>query len=301
MGDWLKYHRRIEQSVVWQDAELFRFWMWLLGRAAWRPRQVAKLGGRELGPGQVFIGTRDAAKTLRIGHQRVRTMLKLLEGCANLTREPTRHGTIITICNWTSYQKTGGPANTRKNTELTRSQHAPSKRRSLNEEYTKIPPLPPQALRTDGARTGTDGRGVGGGNGETKTMAKSKVPRCPPELDCERFRTAWGAWTEHLVQLGVPMTSVQEQAVLWNELGRLGLKEAVRAVELSTRRGWRRIYQEDRPRAVGSSSVSPVGLTPPRTAEEMRAEATRALEAQLARREQTARERAEARRSWKEA
>jgi hypothetical protein len=54
--------------------------------------------------GQFIFGRRKAAEEINMSERSIRTCLSFLERHGNLTIETTHHYSIITICNWPSYQ-----------------------------------------------------------------------------------------------------------------------------------------------------------------------------------------------------
>lgn len=108
---WIKLHRKILGSRIFVSAELFHFWCWCLLKASHSKQYVSVVSGRgihvvELGPGQFIFGRFAAGKFLRIRPSTARNRLDLLRKWGNLDTKTDTRCTIVTICNWGTYQNT---------------------------------------------------------------------------------------------------------------------------------------------------------------------------------------------------
>ena len=104
-GDWIKLYRKMLKSAVFtsRDPALFKVWIAILLEANWERRQLDN--GQVLEPGQLVIAQRRFANEFKFSRQKFRTCLEKLGKCGNLTHKATQHGTLITICNWGTYQQ----------------------------------------------------------------------------------------------------------------------------------------------------------------------------------------------------
>ena len=109
-GDgWVKLHRIIEDSRVFQNAELLKVWVWCLIKANHRDMWVPfRAGGGTteilVKSGQFIFGRKTAAKKLKMKPSSVRNRIKKLENMRNVDIQTDTHPTIVTICNWEKYQ-----------------------------------------------------------------------------------------------------------------------------------------------------------------------------------------------------
>ena len=106
---WVKMHRKLACSRVFQNPDLLKVWIWCLLRANHSEVWVTIKTGRGetevfLKPGQFIFGRKSAAKELRMKPSSIRNRMKKLENMRNLDMQPDTHYTIITITNWSSYQ-----------------------------------------------------------------------------------------------------------------------------------------------------------------------------------------------------
>ena len=132
---WIKIHRKIRRSAAFQNPTVGWVWVNLLLEANWERSQL--LTGEWLEAGDLIIGQAKFADSIGVTRQNLRTALSNLEKCKNLTIRSTKHGTHITICNYSSYQNSEIEANQQltnsqptANQQLTNSQPQNKKERS---------------------------------------------------------------------------------------------------------------------------------------------------------------------------
>lgn len=106
---WIKLHRKLLNSRVFQNKDLLRVFLWCLLKASHREEWVPVKTGRgetevHLKPGQFIYGRKKAAKKLKMPQSSVRNRIEKLKNIGNLDIQPDTHYTIITIINWETYQ-----------------------------------------------------------------------------------------------------------------------------------------------------------------------------------------------------
>jgi len=106
---YIKIHRKIAASQVFQNPDLLKVWLWCLLKASYKERYVSVDTGRGqteilLKPGQFIYGRRAAAKELRMKPSSVRNRIEKLKNMRNLDIQPDTHFSIITVLNWDGYQ-----------------------------------------------------------------------------------------------------------------------------------------------------------------------------------------------------
>jgi hypothetical protein len=129
--------------------------------ANWEKRQLKN--GQWIERGQLVVGLAKYARSIGVGVQSLRTNLVAFEKCEMLTRQPTRQGTLLSICNYSTYQDEKCTANTPTNKQLTHSQHTANtqpthsqhenknsnKTRTSKEELRKPPPPPSEEVQEE--------------------------------------------------------------------------------------------------------------------------------------------------------
>ena len=98
----VRLHRKVTESAVFKDPELFRLFCYLLCRANWRETSLAD--GTVLRPGQLICGRDQLARELGGSPSTTRRRMKKLEMLKICELKTGRRGTVVTLCNWGAYQ-----------------------------------------------------------------------------------------------------------------------------------------------------------------------------------------------------
>lgn len=88
--------------------------------------------GKEIKRGQTFSSISHLAKSTGLSEMMVRTSLKKLKKSKNVTCDITSEGSLITICNYNTYQSSDLPSNKPINKRVTSEQQANNKRVTTN-------------------------------------------------------------------------------------------------------------------------------------------------------------------------
>lgn len=109
MDGWIKLHRKLLSSRVWNtaDAEGKVILITLLLRASHAATQwrITASKTASLNPGQLFITYRTFAAKCGVSTKKITTELQRLESLGFASTKKGREGTIITVCNWAYYQQ----------------------------------------------------------------------------------------------------------------------------------------------------------------------------------------------------
>ncbi len=105
MDGYIKLHRRILESAVFDNPVLFKIWAWCLLRAAYQGHDCV-IGRQKvrLEPGQFIYGRIQCSEQLKMSQSTLNTYLHMLEGMGSLTIAPNTKFSVITVCNWAMYQ-----------------------------------------------------------------------------------------------------------------------------------------------------------------------------------------------------
>ena len=101
MTGWVKIYRELLETPLFSSAERFRFFILLIMLAQHKPQQYY---GIEVGRGQLITSIRQLARRCGMTPKKVRCALQSLEFWELIKVEPTRKYSLITICNYDSYQ-----------------------------------------------------------------------------------------------------------------------------------------------------------------------------------------------------
>lgn len=139
MSGWFAVMRGITAHPVFHGRpERLAVFMWLLDNAAWKDTQHDVNGTFVAVPrGSLCASTRHIAKEVGVGHQVVRTALKVFQKQHMVNTDPTQGKNVISVCNYGKYQDPKGKANTAPNTEPTQSQHKPNTQKKQGNKVTK--------------------------------------------------------------------------------------------------------------------------------------------------------------------
>jgi hypothetical protein len=101
--------RNLLESKVFANPITLKIWIWLLLKAQYVPQHFSLQIGKgfedvTLKRGQVLYGRKKAAKELQISGSTIEYHLKKLMTYGNIERKSNTHYSIITICNYDTYQ-----------------------------------------------------------------------------------------------------------------------------------------------------------------------------------------------------
>lgn len=105
MSGWIKIHRDITKHWIFQDAEKFKWWIDMLFLASYEDNKT-NVGSKivEVKRGQ-FIGSLSFfMKRWGVGKERIINYLRLLQSDGMIDKVSDKNITLITICNYESYQ-----------------------------------------------------------------------------------------------------------------------------------------------------------------------------------------------------
>ena len=126
---WIKLHRDFTKFEWYQDANTVRLFLHLLITAN---HKKAKWQGNSIDRGQLITSHGNLANDLGLTIQNVRTSLLKLKKSENLTIKSTSKFTMISICNYDTYQSDDSPTNTPANRRLTDDQQTTNNQLTTN-------------------------------------------------------------------------------------------------------------------------------------------------------------------------
>lgn len=105
MTGWIKLHRKLLDSPIFQNEKLFKVFAYCLMKASHKDH--TQLVGRrvvELEKGQFVFGRKRASEELRLKESTVRDYIKLLENLGTIVVKSNNKFSVITVVNWAIYQ-----------------------------------------------------------------------------------------------------------------------------------------------------------------------------------------------------
>lgn len=213
LGDWIKVHRAMMDHAIWPNEWLVKLFLWCIFKANY---QEGNHLGTPVKRGQFITGRFTAAEELGVNPSRwVRGMERLeFLGCISL--EPNTKWTLVTVCNYETYQE------------------ALSDDRTLSEQQTNNK----RTLEKEGKK------------GRNNKAAAPPVFEIPQTLQDERFIAAWGTWMAHLKEKRKPLGQIAGNQQL-KKMEAIGLVRALAALEHSTSNNYTGIYE---PSTAGNSN-----------------------------------------------
>jgi biotin operon repressor len=106
---WIKIFRKLIDSRVFFNEGVLKVWIWCLCRASFKERFVSVTIGRgstevRLQPGQFIYGRKTAAEKLGMSESTVNDRMQKLARMGNIDIQPNTNFSIVTVCNWATYQ-----------------------------------------------------------------------------------------------------------------------------------------------------------------------------------------------------
>ena len=116
---WVKFHRKIEEWEWYTDVNTFKLFFHLVLKANHK-NKIWK--GIEIKRGQLLTGRKQLAKETGLSEQNIKTAIKHLKLTHEVTSKVTNKFSIITICNYNSYQSKENEDNQQTEPQLTSNQ-----------------------------------------------------------------------------------------------------------------------------------------------------------------------------------
>jgi len=138
MSGWVKLHRRLLEWEWYRTENMVHLFTYLLLSAN---HETKRWMGIEVERGQLITGRKSISVSTGISEQSIRTCLDRLKSTKEVTIKSTNKYTIITICNYESYQcdenETNQHINQVTNQQLTNNQPATNHKQELKNIRTK--------------------------------------------------------------------------------------------------------------------------------------------------------------------
>jgi len=190
-GDWIRLHRKLLDSAVFGDEWLLKLWVWCLLRAGYCDRIS---GGFKVPAGSFITGRFAASDELNVSPSRWYRGIHQLASLGMVTLSASQERTIVTICNWETYQSQTDVREQQVNSARAQSEQQTNNARAPNEQQVNSA----RALIQEGkeGKDTEEGKEVGGippttplENGNGKPKRKLRKPRAitPYSPDFELF------------------------------------------------------------------------------------------------------------------
>jgi hypothetical protein len=129
MEGWIKLYRKFSDWEWFNISEMVHLFIYLLLNAN---HEDGEWRGVNIQRGQILTGLKILNERTKISNQTLRTCLKRLEKTKEINIKVTNKYSIITICNYESYQDGQQATNNQPNKELTNNKQATNKQLTTN-------------------------------------------------------------------------------------------------------------------------------------------------------------------------
>ena len=157
MNGWLRLHRQLLNWEWYSCMKTTRIFIHLLLTASWRD---ARWQGVEIPRGSVFASPETLAVATGLSRQQVRTIITRLKSTSEITTKSTSKGTLITLCNFDTYNwdytEINQQDNQQLNLKLTNDQPASNQPLTTSEEGNKDKKVKKERKKRVSALTGDD-------------------------------------------------------------------------------------------------------------------------------------------------
>jgi len=138
MSDWIKIHRSVINSYSFADPVTFKIWVWMLLKANYKPSHVPLNHGKgivsiKVDRGQFIFGRNKAAEELEINGSTIYRHIQKLEAEKQITIEANNQYSLITICNYNTYQNVKDKDEQLTNNYRTSNEQVTDSKRTSNE------------------------------------------------------------------------------------------------------------------------------------------------------------------------
>lgn len=134
MTGWIKLHRKLLDSPIFQNEKLFKVFAYCLMKAS--HKEHMQLVGRRvvhLQKGQFVFGRKRASEELRLKESTVRDYVKLLEKLGTIDIKSDNKFSVITVVNWAIYQNDEKISDSKNDNKSTSNQHQMDSKSTSNQ------------------------------------------------------------------------------------------------------------------------------------------------------------------------
>jgi len=143
---WIKLHRSITDSFVFDNPDRLKFWLWCLCKASHKDRkQTVGLQEIQLTKGQFVFGRKKASTELSMDESKIYRLLKTFEKREKVEVKSNNKYSLVTVVNWSFYQGSEQQSEQQMNNKLTTNEQQSNTNKNVKKERRKeidifIPP-----------------------------------------------------------------------------------------------------------------------------------------------------------------
>ncbi|QAS52345.1 DnaD domain-containing protein [Halobacillus litoralis] len=136
MQGWLKLHRKILHSEIFENEKLLKVFIYCLTKASHKSTE-SRVGRQKvtLKPGQFIFGRKKAASELSMNESTVRDYIKILQEDSVISINTTNKYSVITVENWGIYQSNDEEYDNKTTAEKQQDDNSSSSERQQKDTY----------------------------------------------------------------------------------------------------------------------------------------------------------------------
>jgi hypothetical protein len=127
MNGWIKLHRSITDSAVFEDAEVLKLWIWILCNAAHSDHDTLFYGSVvTVKEGQIVTGRKKISQQIQMPEARVYRALNILKQLGNIDINSNNKFSVITVAKWAFFQSENQKVNSKPTANLQQTHSKPT-------------------------------------------------------------------------------------------------------------------------------------------------------------------------------
>ena len=135
MEGWVKLHRKLLESPIFQNEKLYKIFSWCLLKASYTEHtELIGLQKVSLSPGQFVYGRHMAAKELKIKESTLHKYMMWLKNEEILNIQSNNKFSVVTVVNWDLYQTDEPKSNSKSNSKVTTKEQQSNNKRTTKEQ-----------------------------------------------------------------------------------------------------------------------------------------------------------------------
>lgn len=140
MGDWIKLHRSILHSNVFDNPEILKVWIWVLCKVEWTEcKKIVGTRAIDVKPGQMIFTRASASRDLEMSESKVYRIMQTLQSLGNIKIKVNSKFSLVTVENWGFFQyDTAGPEQQMNSKRTADEQQLNSKRTASEQQMNSL-------------------------------------------------------------------------------------------------------------------------------------------------------------------
>ena len=139
MEGWIRLHRKLLESGIFQNEKLLKVWIWCLLKATHKEHtQLVGMQRIKLEKGQFIFGRKKAAEELKMSENMVYRYMMFLKDEGNIDIKANNKYSVVTIEKWGEYQTQEKQIDNKKNNKQTTNRQQIDTNNNVNNDNKYI-------------------------------------------------------------------------------------------------------------------------------------------------------------------